>query len=163
MLLLDFGIHSAGIFGFENDENNASKWHCDLKKKCSDEEIDQMKNEFMRLIAYHGSSALHDNVPAISQPQTQMMREPISNLIDQAKAGDAESMVRLGECYVEGIIVVKNEKEAYRWFESASKDSNEVGTVRKADCLMAGFGVEQNFGEGFEVLHDAAYENKSGK
>ena len=48
-------------------------------------------------------------------------------------------------------------------FCKASKNDNDIGTARKADCLMAGLGVQRDVEEAYNILYTAAIEDRSGK
>jgi len=81
----------------------------------------------------------------------------------KADAGDASYMVELGELYLKGSGTPKDEQVGYHWFDLASNVQNELGTARKADCLLAGLGVQQNTAEGQTILTEAVLEDHSGK
>lgn len=71
-------------------------------------------------------------------------------------------MVELGEMYLKGN-AGGDAAKAFELFERASELDDEIGTVRKADCLLTGTGVEQDFDEGYRVLVEAAQIDKSGE
>lgn len=62
----------------------------------------------------------------------------------KAEEGDTDSMVELGELYLNGEVIQRDAKKAYYWFALASEQEHEMATARKADCLLAGLGVEQD-------------------
>ena len=76
----------------------------------------------------------------------------------QAEEGDTDSMVELGELYLIGEVIQQDAKKAYYWFALASEQEHEMATARKADCLLAGLGVEQDKDEGHQILVEAATE-----
>ena len=75
-----------------------------------------------------------------------------------AADGDTMCMVELGEMYLKGDVVDRDEEEAYAYFEGASEEDDEIGTARKADCLLIGTGVTKDFQSGYEILVEAAAE-----
>jgi TPR repeat protein len=81
----------------------------------------------------------------------------------EAEAGNADSMVALGELYLKGACNETDTQNAYRWFEQASEKAHALGTARKADCLLAGLGVQRDVEEGHRLLLQAASEDDSGK
>jgi hypothetical protein len=80
-----------------------------------------------------------------------------------AKEGDTRCMLELAEMYLNGDVVERDEKKAYGYFEQASEKDNEIGTARKADCLLTGTGVDKDFKEGQKTLIEAARMERSGK
>ena len=80
-----------------------------------------------------------------------------------AAEGDTTCMINLGEMYLKGDVVGRNEEEAYAYFERASEEEDEIGTVRKADCLLTGTGVIKDFQLGYETLVEAAMGERSGE
>ena len=71
-------------------------------------------------------------------------------------------MVELGEMYLKGN-AGGDAAKAFELFERASELEDEIGTVRKADCLLTGTGVEKDFDEGYQLLVEAAQMDESGK
>lgn len=89
---------------------------------------------------------------------------PLSNtlLIAPVLCEDSRSMVELGETYLKGN-AGRDAAKAFELFERASELEDEIGTVRKADCLLTGTGVEKDFDEGFQIMVEAAQIDKSGE
>ena len=82
----------------------------------------------------------------------------------ESNSKDASSLVELGELCLNGIGLGKDEKKAYHCFCAASEKGNELGTARKADCILAGLGVQRDHDEGYSELVEAATgDKKSGK
>lgn len=79
-----------------------------------------------------------------------------------ASNGDSRSMVELGEMYLKEN-AGGDAAKAFELFERASELEDEIGTARKADCLLTGTGVEKDFDEGYRVLVEAAQIDKSGE
>lgn len=89
--------------------------------------------------------------------------EDISFIKEQAKNGDAKNMIKLGELLMKGNGVEKSENEAYFWFDLASEHGDELGTVRKADCLIMGVGAHIDRDGGYNLLTEAARNHYSGE
>ena len=79
-----------------------------------------------------------------------------------ASNGDSRSMVELGEMYLKGN-AGGDAATAFELFERASELEDEIGTARKADCLLTGTGVEKDFDEGYQLLVEAAQMDESGE
>ena len=66
----------------------------------------------------------------------------LSTIKAKAEGGNAESMVELGELYLNGEVIQRDSKAAYSWFALASEEQeHELATGRKADLLISGLGV----------------------
>ena len=89
----------------------------------------------------------------------------IEKAMEGATEGDAKccTTVELGEMYLIGEGVDRDEVKAYAYFEKASEDNDEIGTARKADCLLTGTGVNKDFQEGYQTLIEAAQLERSGE
>mmetsp|Transcript_22351 Transcript_22351/g.42197 ORF Transcript_22351/g.42197 Transcript_22351/m.42197 type:complete len:158 (+) Transcript_22351:489-962(+) len=143
------------MHGYERDVTKAEKNLRRLKKfspQLSDDGIQQMKEELVGLIAKN------------SPDEDEEYHDGHFSLVKaKADAGDASYMVELGELYLKGSGTPKDEQVGYHWFDLASNVQNELGTARKADCLLAGLGVQQNTAEGQTILTEAVLEDHSGK
>lgn len=82
--------------------------------------------------------------------------DPVDSLHKRAKANDAEAQVQLGRMYEEGDGVLRDSKEAARWFERAAKAGNREGQYLYALSLMDGRGVVQDYQGAFRWLEVAA-------
>ncbi len=60
--------------------------------------------------------------------------------------GDAHAMCRLGDCYINGIVIEKNLGEAVRWYEKAAQQEDAEGMYLLAEQL--------EIGDDFTVAHD---------
>lgn len=88
----------------------------------------------------------------------------LRSLVNEAESGEIESMAAIGECYLLGHGVEKDEREGYKWIGKAAKDGHEFAIAREVDCLSLGMGVEQNLGLARYILEKNAEESKaSGK
>src|SRR5690606_10356102 len=54
-----------------------------------------------------------------------VLRRAVSRLRTAAKAGDAWAQYHLGECYLEGEGVPRNQRTAMNWFEAAAEQGLE--------------------------------------
>lgn len=80
----------------------------------------------------------------------------VTSLHKRAKAKDAEAQVLLGKMYEEGDGILRDSKEAVRWFAQAAKAGNREGQYLYALALMDGRGVVQDYQEAFKWLETAA-------
>jgi TPR repeat protein len=88
----------------------------------------------------------------------------LRSLVNEAESGEIESMAALGECYLFGHGVEKDEREGYKWIGKAAKDGHEFAIAREVDCLSRGMGVEQNLSLARYILEKNAEGSKaSGK
>ena len=87
----------------------------------------------------------------------------VEEAIEKAEAGDADSMVKVGERYLKGDGIDQDETKGYEWFCKASEKDHVVGTTRKADCLIVGIGVEQDKDGGHQILLDAIADGDPGE
>lgn len=80
----------------------------------------------------------------------------VSSLHKRAKARDADAQVQLGRMYEEGDGILRDSKEAVRWFAQAAKLGNREGQYLYALALMDGRGVVQDYQAAFKWLETAA-------
>ena len=80
----------------------------------------------------------------------------VESLIEKAKAGNTAGQIKLGEYYLNGIIVSKNEKEAFKWFLKAAKSNNSEALYNVGICYINGIGVNQDESKGVEYMRKAA-------
>jgi uncharacterized protein len=74
----------------------------------------------------------------------------------RAEQGDAEAQLQLGIRYAEGDGVIKNNKEAARWFELAAKQGLPEAQYRYGLALMQGRGVVQDYRAAFSWIEKPA-------
>lgn len=65
----------------------------------------------------------------------------IQTLEDMANNGDTSAMVKLGNILLIGGSVDRDPSAAFRWFNEAAEEDDEVGKVKAADCLLLGVGT----------------------
>ena len=70
------------------------------------------------------------------------VRVPYSpELVKKAESGDAEAQCSLGWCYKHGKGVVKDGKEAVKWYSKAAEQGNSNGQNCLGWCYANGLGV----------------------
>lgn len=70
--------------------------------------------------------------------------------------GDRIATCNVGEMYLNGKGVVKDEYEAFRWFKKAMDEGSVNGTFLCGKCYMNGTGVEQDKENGIKLYTKAA-------
>lgn len=81
----------------------------------------------------------------------------IASLKEKAEGGDVASMYRLGEHYEDFVNCLDNDNDkAYEWYRKASDKNYPPGMATAGECLIFGFGVEKNEGEGMFLMTMAA-------
>lgn len=124
-----------------------SKLKCIIEKIVSSGKIDD---------AYLGGWA--EKKQASSESTT------IENALDPYEAtaeGDTRRMVESGEMCLKGEVVERDEELAYAYFERASENDDQIGAIRKADCLLTGTGVTKDIQDGYQTLVEAAQMERS--
>ncbi len=74
----------------------------------------------------------------------------------RASQGEAEAQLQLGLRYAEGDGVIKNNKEAAKWFELAAKQDLAEAQYRYGLALMQGRGVVQDYQAAFSWIEKPA-------
>jgi serine/threonine protein kinase len=64
---------------------------------------------------------------------------------EAANAGDADSMIELGETYAAGVIVNRNDAEATRWYRRAADAGDPRGMLYLGGMYSLGTGVPQDY------------------
>ena len=84
-----------------------------------------------------------------------------SQVAVRAAGGDAEAELLMGLRYAEGNGVIKNEKEAARWFEKAARHGQSEAQYRYGLALLEGRGVVQNYKAAFHWIAQPAKRGHS--
>lgn len=84
--------------------------------------------------------------------QGDAMRE----LLDRARAGDADTQLTLARRYFEGQLIARDIQEGQRWLEAAAAQSNLVAMAELATALVEGNPIPMDKGRGVELLKGAA-------
>lgn len=73
-----------------------------------------------------------------------------------AGKGDAKAQYKLGTSYDEGLGVLKDQAEAFKWFRLAAEQGHAHSQFRVGDMYMSGEGVAKNEGEAVKWFRKAA-------
>lgn len=87
---------------------------------------------------------LSDNPLQFLEKDSEKLINKISELVEKAKNGDPDAMVKLGYFYMEGKYFEKNEKKAVELFKKAAEKDNLDAIINLSICYENGFGVEEN-------------------
>lgn len=74
----------------------------------------------------------------------------------RAAQGDADAALMMGQRYADGNGVIKNDKEAVRWFEQAARAGKAEAQYRYGLALLEGRGVVQDYKAAFEWIERPA-------
>lgn len=74
----------------------------------------------------------------------------------RAARGDADAELMMGLRYADGSGVIKNEKEAARWFEKAARHGHAEAQYRYGLALLEGRGVVQDYKAAFHWIEQPA-------
>jgi len=74
----------------------------------------------------------------------------------RAAQGDAEAELAMGQRYAQGDGVVKNDKEAAKWFERAAKKGLSEAQYQYGLALLEGRGVVQDYQAAFRLIEKPA-------
>jgi hypothetical protein len=85
-----------------------------------------------------------------------LARNPDSLPQARAAAGNAEAQLRLGLSYAEGDGVIRNDKEAARWFALAAKQGLAEAQYHYGLALLEGRGVVQDYRAAFNWIEKPA-------
>jgi len=72
------------------------------------------------------------------------MSERSSGSARRRSKGNAHAQVALGECYLNGTGVEKDDVEAVKWFRKAAEQGNAHAQVKLGECYRNGTGVEKD-------------------
>jgi TPR repeat protein len=86
----------------------------------------------------------------------QSASSPHSLISDRAARGDAEAQLAMGHRYAQGDGVVKNEKEAAKWYEMAAKKGLSEAQYQYGLALLEGRGVVQDYQAAFRLIEKPA-------
>ena len=99
----------------------------------------------------------------IFEPQLSIARKTLPTLnlsIEEmqvkSRQGDMEAQHQLGKAYANGYGVVKDEKEAVKWFQSAADQRYAAAQLALARCYFIGKGVSKDAGEALNWCRKAA-------
>lgn len=70
-----------------------------------------------------------------------------------AKLGERRAQAKLGQCFLNGVGVKKNEEAAFRWLSKAVEEGDySIAGYSLARCYMEGMGTESNLKKGIFIL-----------
>lgn len=96
-------------------------------------------------------------IPKQEQAFVEASPGPSHNQIaGRAAQGDADAELLMGQRYADGSGVVKNDKEAVRWFEKAARHGNAEAQYRYGLALLEGRGVVQDYRAAFSWIERPA-------
>jgi len=72
---------------------------------------------------------------------------------------DGLTQNRIGYLYYKGVIVYKNDKEAFKWFKRSASKDNPKGITNLGACYLYGHGVSIDHKKAFECFEKAANQN----
>lgn len=81
------------------------------------------------------------------------------NNIEAAKAGNSDAQVIIGECYLYGVGVSVNDKEAFQWFCKAADQWNLTAIACKGFSYLNGWGVKADTKKGLSLIEHSADAN----
>ena len=84
-----------------------------------------------------------------------------TELVKNAKNGNREAQLNLGNCYYEGYGVEQNYSEAVRWYRKAAEQGEASAQLNLGACYFQGNGVEQNDAEAVRWYRKAAEQGKA--
>jgi hypothetical protein len=74
----------------------------------------------------------------------------------KAESGDADAQFKLAKIYFDGIGVIKDEVEAFKWFKKSADQENDSAQERTGWCYSNGFGVPKDDDEAVRWFRTAA-------
>lgn len=77
-------------------------------------------------------------------------------LLNEAKAGNLNSQIDLGTCYLEGLGVAKNPTEAFNWTKKAALQGDTESQYNVGYFYYSGEGVAKNYTEAVNWFRKAA-------
>ena len=89
----------------------------------------------------------------IAEPPSTITHNQIAT---RAARGDADAELQMGQRYADGSGVIKNDKEAARWFEKAARHGKAEAQYRYGLALLEGRGVVQDYKAAFNWIERPA-------
>lgn len=83
-------------------------------------------------------------------------------LIKQAETGDADAANTVGFQYGNGLSVMQNDAEAFKWYRKAAELGSEEGMYNLAGVYENGYGVKQDYQEAAKWYRKAAEREHAG-
>lgn len=131
--------YCSGRNGFVIDYPEAMEW---LKKAAEHGKL--LAYYYIGMYYYYGIGVDENIVEAENY-----ISKALPTIKTLAENGDSEAQSNYGLCYLEGISVSKNYKQAVMWFRESAEQGNAGGECNLAYCYITGKGVSQNYSEAF--------------
>jgi len=95
-------------------------------------------------------------VKAVEELNARKFSAALALFREAANAGDASSMIKLGEMYTAGEIVKRNDVEAVRWYRRAADAGDPRGMLYLGGMYSLGTGVPQDYRTAARWFQEAA-------
>ena len=109
--------------------------------------------EGLRITKYNSNGQSSNFIFPYAASDTQFQIEQVLKSYDLTRASD---QVALGERYLNGNVVDKNEKKAVELFEKAANQNSDIGMLKLAECYKKGVGVIQDTAKAFSLYEKSA-------
>ena len=112
-----------------------------------------VESEGLRITQYTKNGQVSNYLFPYAASDRQFQIEQILKGYDLTRASD---QVVLGERYLNGNVVDKNEKKAVELFEKAANQNSDIGMLKLAECYKKGVGVIQDNAKAFSLYEKSA-------
>jgi len=107
----------------------------------------------LTITQYASNGQSSDFVFPYAASDRQFQIEQVLKSYDLTRASD---QIALGERYLSGNVVDKDEKKAVELFEKAANQNSDMGMLKLADCYKKGVGVTQDNAKAFSLYEKSA-------
>lgn len=111
------------------------------------------ESEGVKIMVFKTDGQLSDFTMPYSANDRQFQ---INKLMQTYNLNNASDQVALGERYLNGSVVDKDEKKAVELFEKAANQNNPLGLLRLATCYNEGIGVVQDVPKALSLFEKSA-------
>ncbi|CFW93320.1 putative Non-specific protein-tyrosine kinase [endosymbiont DhMRE of Dentiscutata heterogama] len=87
---------------------------------------------------------------------SEKVKKDFELLLKSAESGDSLAQYKLGDCYLDGIGVEKDEYRAFVYYMKSADMGNSNGMLKVGDCYQYGAGVEKDKKKAFDYYLKAA-------
>lgn len=112
----------------------------------------------LTITQYASNGQSSDFVFPYAASDRQFQIEQVLKSYDLTRASD---QIALGERYLSGNVVDKDEKKAVELFEKAANQNSDMGLLKLADCYKKGVGVSQDNAKAFSLYEKSANMDNS--
>ena len=88
--------------------------------------------------------------------QMSLSKADIEEITAEAKKGNTDACIMLGNAYYSASGVTKNNNLAFFWWQKASNNGSVAGLESVGICYCSGIGVRRDLGKGISILRRAA-------